>query len=632
LNDPDSAILYCNVYRDGVLFQTMNNCPNGLNQSSLMSPSYGIHTLQVEAVDMWDNETLSPLIQFEVIPERPINNYDDKLDSYAYSGIILPVHLGGCYVVGGVTTAANGQHDTVVHRYDRNLNLIWRQPISGPIGINQTAVRAKLTPDGGLVTIGTGNVRVPWSSDLIATRFAPDGTKLWQYIYDGTPPGYPIYLNDTGKDIAVDAEGNAYLLGSTRPYGNPLDDYLVITKLSPNGTVVWSRYFGVENGLQEISAAIAVGASGLLYVASQSKLSTEWRAGTIYLYALAPSGDLLSTGKFTGPSFADQPAALAVEGDGSVYVTANIGYSATDVFMTTIKFDSFGHVDWWLPVSGGTLPNSYRKLIQIGASGCLYELGTLDDGGANTERYIIHKITPTGELVWSRSSSLTSVSATAMVLDAHENIYLVGSWFNQGVGTFGLFAKYDKDGNELYSDLCGGASGTYCLWNDVALSDTDGVYVVGGGSGIIVATTYLANGSMVYGHTELGAFAGEFGGVPFGVYIQGRQYQAATNISPLGNYWLVVPTPDPVELIVKPSHWLSVKQPFEPTTTATRLDWTFPVNGDVAQNNRIDLADLNAIFLDYGGTSSSADADGDGVVDLKDLNLIFVSFGLSGQE
>ena len=59
---------------------------------------------------------------------------------------------------------------------------------------------------------------------------------------------------------------------------------------------------------------------------------------------------------------------------------------------------------------------------------------------------------------------------------------------------------------------------------------------------------------------------------------------------------------------------------------------TFAYNGDVNNNNAINLPDLGDVLTNFMLTGpNDADANGDGNVGLLDLGLVLVNYGLSGQ-
>lgn len=104
--------------------------------------------------------------------------------------------------------------------------------------------------------------------DAFIAKFAPDGQSLV----------YSTYLGGSGNDqatgIAVDANGNAYVTGSTASSNFPISDALqstsgggsdaFVAKLSPTGALLYSTYLGGVN--LDVGHAIAVDAGGHAYV------------------------------------------------------------------------------------------------------------------------------------------------------------------------------------------------------------------------------------------------------------------------------------------------------------------------------------------------------------------------------
>ena len=93
------------------------------------------------------------------------------------------------------------------------------------------------------------------------------------------PSGFSTYLGggqgDIAQDIAVDAAGNSYVVGTTGsanfpvtagshdPSFNGVNDVFV-AKLRPDGTLAWATYLGGSGG--DYGKAVAVDGSGDVYV------------------------------------------------------------------------------------------------------------------------------------------------------------------------------------------------------------------------------------------------------------------------------------------------------------------------------------------------------------------------------
>jgi hypothetical protein len=140
--------------------------------------------------------------------------------------------------------------------------------------------------------------------------------------------------------------------------------------------------------------------------------------------------------------------------------------------------------------------------------------------------------------------------------------------------------------------------------------------------------------ALVQGHVTLADWVGD----PTGMYFALTLYDGAapidtqeTTLDSSSNYEVWFMNAGGTQMWAKPLHHLSYRQ------TATLLgsgsnviDWWFPYNGDVNNDNAIDLPDLNEVLLHFGQGGPWADVDGSGIVDLPDLNFVLINFGKTG--
>jgi hypothetical protein len=176
---------------------------------------------------------------------------------------------------------------------------------------------------------------------------------------------YSTFLGGSNTDgasgIAVDAAGNAYIVGTTyssdfpttagafdRTLAPPND--VTVSKLNPTGTaLVWSTYMGgtptalpAGNGSDpwEFGRAIAIDGSGNVYVTGQTTSSNfpitkgafrttlhvnPFDATDAFVTKLNPSGSQLIYSTFLGGSGLDDALAITVDNTGSAYVTGETG-------------------------------------------------------------------------------------------------------------------------------------------------------------------------------------------------------------------------------------------------------------------------------------------------------------------
>ncbi len=108
------------------------------------------------------------------------------------------------------------------------------------------------------------------------TRYAPGGKEIiWRTQIGGSS-------NTTGNALAVDKDGNVYLAGTTGardlPLVNPVQDkqpglnIAFVMKLSPEGKLLFSTYFGGERN--EEALALAVDSKGSIYIAGRATSTT----------------------------------------------------------------------------------------------------------------------------------------------------------------------------------------------------------------------------------------------------------------------------------------------------------------------------------------------------------------------
>ncbi|MEO8611363.1 MAG: SBBP repeat-containing protein [Chloroflexota bacterium] len=168
---------------------------------------------------------------------------------------------------------------------------------------------------------------------------------------------------ERGRDIAFDANGNIYVTGSTSspnfPASNPFNvalpngDYsgvIYVTKYDPMGTqILYSILLG-----KGIGYSIAVDADGYAYVAGsttgaialKNPLQATLKGGTdIFVSKLNPMGNALVFSTYLGGDGTDEAFALALDASKNIYLT---GYTQSTDFPTHSAYQAAygaGYVD-----------------------------------------------------------------------------------------------------------------------------------------------------------------------------------------------------------------------------------------------------------------------------------------------
>ncbi len=317
--------------------------------------------------------------------------------------------------------------------------------------------------------------------DWLTVKFSPTGTILWQARFNG-----PRTDSDWARDIALDANGNCFVTGSTwqikNPSGNGDDDYLTI-KYGTNGAALWMAAYGgtASDGAYGVAAdsvgcAYVTGNSGTLkYSPAGQPIWTNGFAGN--RIKMAPAGDaiLLSNGSTVTKLTLDGEAlwqnsvgdvrALALDTNGNAYVTAATGepWPSSQRDIRTIKFSPSGETLW-----SADYDSSYHSIdeayggLAIGAQGEVVVAGYSYWGNPQTAQQagridaVVLNYQADGSLAWGRHytpGTNQAVYASAVTTDTEGSVYAaVDAEFVPGGNTVdALLLKYDRAGNLLWT-------------------------------------------------------------------------------------------------------------------------------------------------------------------------------------
>jgi Ca2+-binding RTX toxin-like protein len=271
---------------------------------------------------------------------------------------------------------------------------------------------------------------------------------------------FATYLGGSGYDsisaIAVDGAGNTYVAGDTYSEDFPttpgafqpdleegLNGVGFLTKFDPAGNLVYSTYLALA--YRTHISGVAVDSAGDAYVSG-------WGANPDYVSGLVvkvnPQGSALlyATGISGGEGYGAFPSAIAVDGQGSAYVT---GYTGNPDFPTTPGafdesfsgpyFDGFvvklapGGAFAYSTLLGGD-GDDIPGAIAVDDAGAAYVTGTTEAtdfphtigpafGGNDT---FLTRLDPSGSSL-GYSTSLGALAVSDVAADDQGSAYLAGS-------------------------------------------------------------------------------------------------------------------------------------------------------------------------------------------------------------
>ena len=339
-------------------------------------------------------------------------------------------------------------------------------------------------------TAGAFQITSPGAKSAFVTKIAPDGESLVYSTYiNGTKGNTLVWdgvLYATGEGIAVDAGGNAYVVGNVSAADFPANDTpfaignrfrnMFLLKLDPSGSsLVYSILFGF--GFDEAATGVAVDAGGNAYV-------TGGTNGSLSAAGVVPPGALQSVchcspnlggvndsfivkfnatatavvyGTYLGGWGGDIGSGITVNGAGEAYVTGRTSSDDFPVFNAAQPVRGGGSADdfvaklnasgtalvfaTYLGGSGRESGNALGSAIAVDPAGYAYVTGYTDSdfpttpgsfqsvpvqGGA--PRAYAVKYTPSGPLAYSTFLSGSGGSwGTSVAADALGRAYLAGN-------------------------------------------------------------------------------------------------------------------------------------------------------------------------------------------------------------
>lgn len=242
----------------------------------------------------------------------------------------------GTMDVGGTALSADGSSpDIFVIRLGADGTVAWAKRFGGP-GADEAAAVA-VDPSGNAIVTGFFSNSVAFGGatltsagrrDAYVVRLDPAGAPVWAKQYGGGE-------DDEGRDVVVDAAGNAIVAGAYQvaaDFGNgPVDSAgqrdAFIVKLSPGGTASWSRRIGA--GGTDLALAVAVDSANNVYMTGQFERTIEIDGSTLVsagdeemlVLKLSATNGLMAARRLGGPG-SDFGRAVSASG-GRVVVTGS---------------------------------------------------------------------------------------------------------------------------------------------------------------------------------------------------------------------------------------------------------------------------------------------------------------------
>lgn len=300
---------------------------------------------------------------------------------------------------------------------------------------------------------------------------------IWSKVYNG-----PVNQQDSSVGISVNPSGDVFVTGWSLGSGTSSD--IVTLRYNPaNGDTVWvNRYNGASNLEDKVSAITcdnnAVYVTGWSFVPNRDIVTIKYDAAT---------GTRLWTKTYNGTgNGGDYGFAIAVDASGNVYVTgrSDAGSGQGQKF-TTLKYDASGNmVSGWPNVYVSGLSSSFdqAQAIKVDGSGNVYVTGK--SGTAGTEDFLTLKINSGGTTAWAKKYNGTQNAednAVALVIDNPLTaVYVAGYSFRTGAVQDYMTIKYNAStGDSMAAASYNGPLGSTDQITTMVIDNANNIYVTG---------------------------------------------------------------------------------------------------------------------------------------------------------
>ena len=323
--------------------------------------------------------------------------------------------------------------------------------------------------------------------------------------------------DEGGKSIAIDSQGNQYVIGSfygTATFGSQTltsngSADIFVAKLSPSGNWLWAVQAGGTD--LDLGNGIAVDGVGNILVSGYfqdiATFGTHTLTATgisdVFVAKLDPSGNWLWVVQAGGTDW-DFGYDIALDGAGNAYVTGDFYETATfgsqtltssgsiDIFVA--KLDPNGNWLWAVQAGGTGSDRVYSIAVDgmgyacvIGSYYSTISFGNHTLTASEYENIFASRLDPNGSWIWAVSAQGTIITGLGIAMDSQCNAYVTGDFYE--TATFGsqtltssgsgdaFVAKLDPNGNWIWAVKAGGASGD--VGYDIAVDGAGNAYITG---------------------------------------------------------------------------------------------------------------------------------------------------------
>ena len=389
---------------------------------------------------------------------------------------------GNVYVCG-VSGITNQGDDLTLVKYNSTGTQQWvRNYNPSAADFNDCAYAVTIDNQNNIIVVGyQENPATGTGRDYAIVKISSTNTLMWSNSY-----AQFANFEDEALAVAVDNLRNIYVTG--RSQGNAAGYDIVTIKFNENGSPQWSKLCRSSANGDDQGVAIAVSGDGFVYVTGFIEIPSS-NYNMITLKYNPATGDTLWVNRYDSTGTFDQAKSIRIAGNDAITITGASSSNTSGEDIKTIQYGSAGNVKWKKGYNGPGNRNDRGISVTSDIAGNIYVAGWVDTavtGTANLD-YMTIKYDINGNQVWAQKyfppqGNNGDDRPCYILTDNSNNVYVTGTC--NFVSTFNDYVtvKYNSAGVKLWD-----VSYNYSPNNDddnaimAALDASNNVYVTGYG-------------------------------------------------------------------------------------------------------------------------------------------------------
>ena len=308
-------------------------------------------------------------------------------------------HYEDIYMVG-----EDGYYNGYIVKWDKNGDLVWE--ISDPDARFRCIAR---DISDYLYCAGYGrNPSNPFDEDIFLLRYDRNGAMLNKRFFNKRE-------NDFAYSVVLDGSNNVYVVGITYNDGQNKD--ILLVKFNRYGNYIWDRVLNVRD--DDIGTGLVVDSSNNVYLCGYHSATST--SNDIIIAKYNPQGTL-QWSKTWGVSNRNEEAHdIELDSSGNIYIT---GYTSDESSALLAKFDNAGNEIWNRKWSAGAEEKGLS--LDLDSSGNIYISGSVRTYTSSGTLFLVYGTDGVFQWVWDQGTT-NYITGKSISVASSKNVYIGGA-------------------------------------------------------------------------------------------------------------------------------------------------------------------------------------------------------------